>query len=147
MNPHFVYIVTSGEYSDYHIDGVFDNKSAADALVARIRDAIVEPWNLNDRGSWILRDAWQCTIYIKDGRLDNIYKGKSTWQELADPTLKIRCLEHTFDPFNDGNDTYDYLKVESYISEKYAIKLATEARQRVLRERATNPHWIHPSIP
>ena len=42
-----VYVVTSGEYSDYHIDAVFDSREAAEVYCALGHGEYVEDYDVN----------------------------------------------------------------------------------------------------
>lgn len=46
-NNKFVYIVTKGKYSDYHICGVFSNRKRAKFFADHIEDAKIEKWELD----------------------------------------------------------------------------------------------------
>ena len=46
--PKTAYVVTSGEYSDYHIDGVFSEKEKADFFADKDNDRSVEEYDIDD---------------------------------------------------------------------------------------------------
>ena len=46
--PKTAYVVTSGEYSDYHIDGVFSDKEKAYLFVNKAGDRTIEEYNIDD---------------------------------------------------------------------------------------------------
>lgn len=137
-----VFVVTSGIYSDYHIDGIFSTKELAAAFVKKLKDdeTSVEIWNLDERKEWILRDAWCAVIYVADGRMDKSYTNRSQSDELAPANKKLRSIQHTF---HGGSD---YVSVESYVSQEHAIKAVVEVRQQILRERVLNPKYQHPGL-
>lgn len=46
--PKTAYVVTSGEYSDYRVDGVFSDKEKADSFVTKAEDRTIETYNIDD---------------------------------------------------------------------------------------------------
>lgn len=68
-----VYVVTSGEYSDYHIDGVFDDLNKAEIYVATIEDkygdnARIEEFDTEEcqiESSKEVKKQWHFTISEK----------------------------------------------------------------------------------
>ena len=52
-----IYVVTSGEYSNYSIEGIFSTKEKADAFVSKYSDGGVEEYELDERVEWALTKA------------------------------------------------------------------------------------------
>lgn len=46
--PKIAYVVTSGQYSDYHVDGVFSDKQKANSFVNKAYDRAIERYNIDD---------------------------------------------------------------------------------------------------
>lgn len=46
--PKIAYVVTSGKYSDYHVDGVFSDKQKANSFVNKAYDRAIERYNIDD---------------------------------------------------------------------------------------------------
>lgn len=46
--PKTAYVVTSGQYSDYHVDGVFSDKQKANSFVNKAYDRAIERYNIDD---------------------------------------------------------------------------------------------------
>src|SRR5258706_5984943 len=90
-----IYLVTSGNYSDFHVDGVFSTRELAQQLHGRLSDATIEEWTLDKTKDYIKRDAWASTIYVADRRLDRAYTSKSQYGELAPPEAILRFIDHT----------------------------------------------------
>lgn len=62
-----VYIVTAGEYSDYHIRKVFSSRARAQQYVDATDANKIEAWEVDDstpREDW---GAWRVVIDAKDG--------------------------------------------------------------------------------
>lgn len=66
------YVVTSGEYSDYRVDGVFSDKEKADSFVKKAEDRTIEKYNIDDEEQ--LRKEYWYEISI---RIDNSSKEKN----------------------------------------------------------------------
>jgi hypothetical protein len=75
-----VWIVTRGEYSDYHIEAVFSTEERADnfarLISSRYEEASAEEWDLDE--PWAAQELyfWDCTI--EDYQWDGAVTGKIT---------------------------------------------------------------------
>ena len=58
------YVVTSGEYSDYHIDGVFSDKEKADFFADKDNDRSVEEYDIDDEQMLRQEDWYKVEIYV-----------------------------------------------------------------------------------
>lgn len=70
--PKTTYVVTSGEYSDYRVDGVFSDKEKADSFAKKAEDRTIEKYNIDDEEQ--LRKEYWYEISI---RIDNSSKAKN----------------------------------------------------------------------
>ena len=138
--PMKIYLAASGEYSDYHIDGAFSTKEKADNC-AKKNHGFVETFPLDERMEWICRNAWQTSMYISDGRIDKSFTHQNEWNVFAPPAIKIRSIQHECD-----FKGFDCLTVSSYVSQTHSIKIAVELRQKILRERLTDPKYVLPAV-
>lgn len=65
-----VYVVTDGEYSDYHICGVYDNREAAQAYIDK-HDGGIEEYALNPNGpDYAEKLIWYWCIMQRTGDTD-----------------------------------------------------------------------------
>ena len=62
--PKTAYVVTSGEYSDYHIDGVFSEKEKADFFADKDNDRSVEEYDIDDEQMLRQEDWYKVKIYV-----------------------------------------------------------------------------------
>lgn len=62
--PKTAYVVTSGEYSDYHIDGVFSDKEKADFFADKDGDRSVEEFDIDDEQMLRQEDWYEVKIYV-----------------------------------------------------------------------------------
>lgn len=62
--PKTAYVVTSGEYSDYHIDGVFSEKEKADFFADKDGDRSVEEYDIDDEQMLRQENWYEVKIYV-----------------------------------------------------------------------------------
>ena len=62
--PKTAYVVTSGEYSDYHIDGVFSDKEKAVFFADKDNDRSVEEYDIDDEQMLRQEDWYKVEIYV-----------------------------------------------------------------------------------
>lgn len=62
--PKTAYVVTSGEYSDYHIDGVFSDKEKADFFADKDGGRSVEEYDIDDEQMLRQENWYDVKIYI-----------------------------------------------------------------------------------
>lgn len=62
--PKTAYVVTSGAYSDYHIDGVFSDKEKADFFADKDGDRSVEEFDIDDEQMLRQENWYDVKIYI-----------------------------------------------------------------------------------
>ena len=62
--PKTAYVVTSGEYSDYHIDGVFSDKEKAAFFADKDNDRSVEEYDIDDEQMLRQEDWYKVEIYV-----------------------------------------------------------------------------------
>lgn len=86
--PKTAYVVTSGEYSDYHIDGVFSDKEKAVFFADKDNDRSVEEYDIDDEQMLRQEDWYKVEIYV----------GES----LESKDVSVRKLS-----YNSGNKPFD----------------------------------------
>lgn len=62
--PKTAYVVTSGEYSDYHIDGVFSDKEKADFFADKDGDRSVEEYDIDDEQMLRQENWYEVKIHV-----------------------------------------------------------------------------------
>jgi hypothetical protein len=143
-----VYVVTSGCYSDYGINGIFSTRELAQewidkaANVAAMKDdegcnlwiyggeadAKIEEWELDALQYARIFKKWHFGMFLDDGSLENdVHEG----QEFGVPHKGTATIAERV-PAYDGRPC---VRVESCKSAEHAKKLAVEARQKWLREK------------
>ncbi len=129
-----VFVVTEGQYSGYHIVGVFSSREKAaercPAAASEIGSASIEEWELDtvdDEG--FLQAVYGCDIDIATGRIETY--GIPEPQEPCDVQFHPKDWSEVYE-----NEHYKRIQARSVISYEHAMKLATEGRQNFLRVHA-----------
>lgn len=110
-----VYIVTAGEYSDYHIEAVFDSKEKAEDFLLKNHCNHIEEFDLNPETSGERPEYTNFQITMdKDGN--------TTW-------ITYNTTDHFktdgSEDFTTKNELCCYVKAKD---EKHAVKIANERR-------------------
>ena len=129
MTDALVYVVTAGEYSDYHIEAVFSAPDKAqqycDELnkVSEYACAKVQPHPIDEEHHEVARKTYRCEL--PSGEC-----GEETDLTMALPDAR-----------EESTTVYDNGDVEavSFVSIDHAKKLAVEALQAHLRKKALQP--------
>lgn len=117
-----VYVLTSGEYSDYHISGVFSTKKKAERFILNNPTGSydrydIEEWELDERQDDTTKTIWCCVLSLKDGTISGEWSYelscKDYYTEVKAFRLEVRGC--------------------SSVSREHAQKLAIEKRQETLR--------------
>lgn len=115
-----IYVVTSGDYSDYSIDGIFSTKLIAEIFIGNNGRGEIEEWELDGRKKDKNRTVWSCQITILEGSI------------ITETTHKECCMEG-YIYISPACGSYN-IWIKSSISRKHCRKLAAETRQKILRE-------------
>ncbi len=121
-----IYVVTEGEYSDYHVAGIFSTEEKAQGYIdrnSRSTDrAGIEEWLLDEKQDWIDRTIWRCVMCRTSGDITHDW----TYAESMSP--QGRSTEVTNNPL--------CIYAGSSVSLEHCHKLAAERRQHLLRTEA-----------
>ena len=137
-----IYVLTSGEYSDYGIVGVFSDLEKAEACARKLggpgpgypmRECRVEEYTPDELVAHEIGPVWYAGIWADDGSVVSRFKAdQETGTEFRHPSrAEVQCVSAPID----GNR--EQIRVISPIGYDHALKIAIEERQRLLRERAT----------
>lgn len=132
MEKREIYIITVGEYSDYHIDACFLDKEKAERYLEQAKlvncydGARLEVYILNEGQEKVVRKYWSSKIDVLTGK---ITENEETFYEWADQSERGEYTN--FEKL--GTYIPTELYSNSYISSEHANKLAIEARQNFLR--------------
>ncbi len=122
-----IYIVTSGEYSDYGIRYVFTNKAAADDCVAEYKkahrsdDVEVEEHEASDSNHIKCLPLHSCRINLSSGLIsdEESFNGLYSVNQRGD---------------SKRDEKRGFISVVSRVSMEHAHKFAVDSRQRYLSE-------------
>jgi hypothetical protein len=95
--PKTAYVVTSGEYSDYHIDGVFSDKEKADFFADKDGDRSVEEYDIDDEQTLRQENWYEVKIYVgesletKDISVLNL--SYNSWNKIFDAVMFAKTGE------------------------------------------------------
>lgn len=132
-----VYMVTSGEYSDYGVCGVFSSMEKAQEYMGRPEQFNdVKELEVDSVPPRVWKQMWTVDLDYK-GDLTHYYDNRqeSRWQEFEeDPG---RGSSRAWGPSYDNRGPTFF--ATSYVSWDHALKLAIECRQKALRE---HPEWF-----
>lgn len=124
-----VFMVTSGEYSDYRVDGIFSTTEKAEEYMARVRSVQtykefngIDVIELDEGLKSTVHTQYLVQIFLKSGDL----VGKASSSLVCDKP------ESRSDIYGDGDSKF--VSVRSSLSAEHALKIAGEARQAWLRE-------------
>lgn len=132
-----VYVVTSGEYSGYRIEGVFSTRAKAqeyknrqaaslDGGWTRLND--IEVWEVDQEVAAVDHSQWHVGIMLDDG---SVKERQNKSRRFGIP--KDEVYTHAKVPAYGGRGI---VRAVSITSAAHAMKLAVEARQAWLRKKA-----------
>lgn len=113
-----IYVVTDGEYSDYHIIGIYSRKDYAEALIEAVGNGEIEIWSI-DETKLEIRGRKQYFVRMKrNGDTEEVYIDDSfspyflpTYGFDMDGSLYNRCLAK---------------------DEQHAVKITNELRAKLI---------------
>ena len=123
-----MYVVTSGQYSDYGINGVFDSKELAELWVNTFKDSSYDSFNIEE---------WDLNPHIKE-----IKKGCKPYFIRMDKmgnVIEVRIADSTYGFGDTLSFSFD-VRLNLYMNlfakdEKHAIKICNDKRAELI---ATN---------
>ena len=131
-----VYLVTSGEYSDYRVNGVFSSREDAQAVADQLPESNpVDEWAVDELVGFVMRPAWLAHIDLDLGEVESI--GRSPFRILAHPRETYR--ERYGQVMRPGTSDYRKcsLTVTSFVSAEHARQVAIERRREFMEAAGT----------
>ena len=137
-----VYVVTSGQYSDYGIEAMFSTPEKAQAFIAKQdfnEDRGREEWELDEWEHALKTECWETVIKLETGETRNRDTERiGTWTRFV-PNPRWTETENTWWNIPRYDQPCDAIRALSVVSQEHATKIAVEARQKWLRDKAANP--------
>lgn len=123
-----IYVVTSGEYSDYQIDALYSTRDRALAHIGSEQNdrAKIEEWELDEEQDSVWMETWSVGL-LEDGSTNPHIRFGSYWS-FREQSWRGRVNSW------DCHDGWRF-NADSPISREHAHKLAVEARQEWLRKK------------
>lgn len=124
-----IYVVTSGCYSDYGMNGMFSTKEKAEKFIKDNKTTFydkgqIEEWILDEQQDHELRTVWSCCIDLRTGNITDEWVGES-------------MCEDGYTHIDSYSPTAAFTGAHSATSLEHCRKLAAEVRQGVLRHNAS----------
>lgn len=131
-----MFIVTSGEYSDYHIDRAFSTEEKAleyvlsqtdteDSEKERLREYNIEEFEVDEQyDKLVYKTIYSVELMLQTGQQKNKWEYRTSGKE------KYRGEFTIF-----GSDNFGYVRGRSIVSAAHALKVAVEGRQYYLRSK------------
>lgn len=123
-----VYVVTSGQYSDYGIDAIFTTKELAekfiDSFLKMYNEMEIEEWDLNPNEQHLKQNRKPYFLRInKNGNISDVEQRDSSFG--FKQNIPVANTSYTHDKL--------WLNVECFADdEAHAVKIAGEQRARLL---------------
>lgn len=148
-----VYVVTTGSYSDYSIEGVFSSREKAEAHMGGKPDQFnnIEEYELDTLPVTVWGHRWDAHL-LRDGTETNNMGGPV--REHDTQSFLVECsnikessylwtnrtaIKKEQHDYNREHNQRPWFQGISYKSYSHAVKLAVELRQKTLRE---HPDWF-----
>ena len=147
-----IYVLTTGEYSDYRICSVCSTREKAETLRAeyvKVESAAdIEEYELDKEVGSTAQGIFVVCINLADG---TVFNGSHPPGNSAEPctslevcTNEYRSIGEPYTAWWKGQELGKHIRVSAAGSLKRAVKLATEARQAYLREAGRIGPWERP---
>lgn len=130
-----VYVVTSGDYSDYRIRAIYSDNAVADKFCEEQNKCqhyshfSVEPWDVDAKPVPIAKKTWSYTLYLNSGIVCDLREGMN----LCKDNETTRIMSGGVSREKDCLLVYKNVCVMSFESQDHAYKVATEIYQNFLR--------------
>ena len=132
-----IWVVDDGEYSDYHVIGVFTTKGMARdvARAFKLGDDSIHEWPLNPGVAELNKGLWQYTVVmLRDGSTERITRK----DELYDLELSSYLWDRPNAPAYAGRNIPAALVATVWArDDKHAVKIANERRTQMI----ANGEW------
>lgn len=123
-----IYLVTSGEYSNYGINGVFSSEQLAKEFIEKHKDGGIEEWELDERSREEVCPYWRADLDVAT----SVLVPGNVGSDLADPKTRTATIE--FDSHASNAYPKGHIYSISYVSQEHANKLCVEKKQEIQRQ-------------
>jgi hypothetical protein len=134
-----VYVLTSGEHSDYRVEGVFSSEDAARRFTEKFPKGEFDDWNdpieheVDEPLDHEMGPSWTVKINLESGEIKDPFPAHETRHRRHPSACEVHeCWWMGSPPTPAGE-----LSVRSPTSREHAVEVAVERRQEWLRARET----------
>lgn len=126
--PKTAYVVTSGEYSDYRVDGVFSDKEKAELFVRKTEDRTIEVYNIDDEEQLREENWYEIKIYIsKSSKVKNVFVNDLCQSGKYFDAVRFKASEDSINLFFFYLQAIDRDKAKAIALERFHALLAVES--------------------
>ncbi len=126
-----VYLVTTGEYSDYQVRGVYSSEERAGEVVKLYSSATIETYELDVQPAHPTGKLWFEVQMKRDGSVEGCQHLGIDAREYVPENQDLVC-EQTYH-LADGEHRYDWMSFEMWARDKeHAVKIANERRASLI---------------
>lgn len=142
--PKTAYVVTSGEYSDYRVDGVFSDKEKAELFVNKAGDRTIEEYKVDDEKQLREENWYGINVYIsKSSKVKDVFVNDLCKSDRYFDAVRFTLRGGADDCFSFYLKALDRDKAKAIALERFHALLAVESSHfPMLRwTRVINPRY------
>jgi len=127
-----VWVIERGEYSDYHVVGVFTSEANAQVVLDKLGEGEIAKWVLDPAVEELRAGLEQWNVWIlANGDIERVNKAKNVYSHELAGNVHIWLRSQA--EFYNGKNAPDVLDCTVWArDEAHAIKIANEHRTRML---------------
>lgn len=126
--PKTAYVVTSGEYSDYRVDGVFSDKEKADLFVNKAGDRTIEEYKVDDEKQLREENWYGINVYIsKSSKVKDVFVNDLCKSDRYFDAVRFTLRGGADDCFSFYLKAIDRDKAKAIALERFHALLAVES--------------------
>lgn len=126
--PKIAYVVTSGKYSDYHVDGVFSDKQKANSFVNKAYDRAIERYNIDDEEQLREENWYGIDVFIsKSSKVKSVLVNDLCKSDRYFDAVSFTLREGADDCFSFYLKALNHDKAKAIALERFHALLAVES--------------------
>lgn len=126
--PKTAYVVTSGEYSDYRVDGVFSDKEKAELFVNKAGDRTIEEYKVDDEKQLREENWYGINVYIsKSSKVKDVFVNDLCKSDRYFDAVRFTLREGADDCFSFYLKALDRDKAKTIALERFHALVAVES--------------------
>lgn len=126
--PKTAYVVTSGQYSDYHVDGVFSDKEKANLFANKAYDRAIERYNIDDEDQLREENWYGIDVFIsKSSKVKSVLVNDLCKSDRCFDAVSFTLREGADDCFSFYLKALNRDKAKAIALERFHALLAVES--------------------